>query len=120
MAKRILVVEDDDVNRKLFVSLLEEKGYEVAEASDGMEAVEKIREGAPALVLLDIVLPRMSGFEVLKRCRESGLLENTSVYALTASAMPEIREAGFNGIITKPIRVTEFLRMVDDVLGSGR
>ncbi len=120
MAKRVLVVEDDDVNRKLFVSLLEEKGYEVAEAADGMEALEKIREGAPSMVLLDIVLPKMSGFEVLRRCRESGLLKNTSVYALTASTMSEIGDAGFSGIITKPIRVAEFLRAVDEALGSGR
>lgn len=114
----ILVVEDDDLNRKLFVSVLREKGYEVIEAADGGEAVEKIREKAPSLVLLDIVLPLASGFEVLSRCRAEGLLRGAKVYALTASPEAETGEAGFDGVIRKPVKILDFLRTVEETMRS--
>lgn len=109
---RILVVEDDDMNRKLFGSLLREKGYDVVEATDGEEAIELIRGKAPSMVLMDISLPKINGSDVLRICREKGLLDNTKVYALTGSVSKDIDEAGFDGIITKPIRVSEFLNTV--------
>ena len=116
MPKKILVIEDDEINRKFFVSLLKEGGYEVVEAADGQTAIELIAKEALSLILMDIVLPKMSGYEVLKACKEKGLLGSTKVYALTASAESEVGEAGFDGIITKPVRVREFLRTVQEIL----
>jgi len=116
MPKKILVIEDDEINRKFFVSLLKEGGYEVVEAADGQTAIELIAKEALSLILMDIVLPKMSGYEVLRACKEKGLLGSTKVYALTASAESEVGEAGFDGIITKPVRVREFLRTVQEIL----
>ncbi|MCL4475565.1 MAG: response regulator [Nitrospirae bacterium] len=116
MPKKILVIEDDEINRKFFVSLLKEGGYEVVEAADGQTAIELIAKEALSLIFMDIVLPKMSGYEVLKACKEKGLLGSTKVYALTASAESEVGEAGFDGIITKPVRVREFLRTVQEIL----
>jgi len=116
MPIKILVVEDDEINRKLFVSLLREGGYEVAEAADGRTAVELIERESPSLVLMDINLPKMSGYEVLRTCKEKGLLGGAKVYALTGSAEAEVMEAGFDGIITKPVRVREFLSTVGAIL----
>lgn len=118
MTRKILVVEDNELNRKLFVSLLREKSYEVSEASDGREAVEIIRNLSPSLVLMDIILPTVSGLEVLRTCRDEGLLENTKVYALTASVDDEIHDAGFDGIITKPVKIADFLRSVEKAFES--
>src|SRR3989337_968079 len=98
MPKKILVVEDDEINRKFFVSLLQQGGHEVVEAADGLTAVELITKGSLSLVLMDIDLPKMSGDEVLKACKEKGLLGGTKVYALTASAETAVWEAGFEGI----------------------
>lgn len=119
MTGKILVVEDDEVNRKFFVSLLREQGYEVSEAADGQLAVEQIEREAPVLILMDIVLPKINGFEVLKICREKGLLDRSKVYALTASEMSDIKGSGFDGIIMKPVRVREFLDTVERILESG-
>lgn len=115
MPGKILVVEDDDINRKLFVSLLEGDGYEVSEAAEAQAAIRLITLEAFSLVLMDIGLPTMSGAEVLRTCKEKGLLRGTKVYALTASA-GTARGSGFDGIITKPIRVREFLRTVGEIL----
>ncbi len=116
MTKKILVVEDDEINRKFFVSLLREQGYEVVQAADGDEAVEAITKESPSLILMDIVMPKMSGYEVLKACREKGLLVGSKIYALTASPEAEVREVGFDGVITKPVRVSEFLKTVEKTL----
>lgn len=116
MPKKILVVEDDEINRKLFVSLLQERGYDVVEAADGEAAIELIAKESPSLILMDIILPKMSGYEALKACRERGLLGGSKVFALTASTEAELKDAGFDGIITKPVRVREFLKAVEESL----
>lgn len=116
MARKILVVEDNEINRKLFVSLLREKGYETCEAENGLDALAMIEREAPSLVLLDIILPQMDGYEVFRTSREKGLLHNTRVYALTAADEGDIHDAGFDGIITKPVRVAEFMRTVEKAL----
>jgi two-component system cell cycle response regulator DivK len=115
MTDKILVIEDDEINRRFFVSLLQEGGYEVVEAADGQAAIELITEESPSLILTDIFLPKMNGCEVLRTCKEKGLLRGAKIYALTASAGTEVREAGFDGIIIKPVRVREFLRAVGDI-----
>ncbi len=116
MSNKILVVEDDEINRKFFVTLLEQRGYEVVEALDGLTAIERIAKESPSLVLMDIGLPKVSGHEVLRACKERGLLGGTKVYAMTGSADAEVREAGFDGIITKPVRAGEFLKIVEGIL----
>ena len=116
MAKKILVVEDNEMNRKLFVSVLRERGYEVSEAADGEEAIARIKIESPSLILMDILLPGVNGCEVLRACKDKGLLHNAKVYALTASVMPEIYEAGFDGIIQKPVKIFEFLKTVEKTL----
>lgn len=116
MAKKILVVEDNELNRKLFVSVLRKKGYGVSEAADGEEALARIKIDSPSLILMDILLPEASGIEVLKTCKDKGLLYNAKVYALTASMTPEISEAGFDGIIPKPVKISDFLETVEKTL----
>lgn len=113
---KILVVEDDETNRKLFGSLLREKGYHVFEASDGDEAIALIQKESPSLVLLDVFLPKVNGPDVLRICREKGFLNSTKVYALTGSESSDICDAGFDGIIRKPIKVMDFLRIVEKTL----
>lgn len=119
MPKKILVVEDDDINRKLFVSLLKGGGYEVSEAAEGQSAIRLMTAETFSLVLMDIGLPAMSGAEVLRVCREKELLRGAKVYALTAAAGTAAGEPVFDGIITKPIRVREFLRTVGEILPDG-
>jgi len=121
MIQKILVVEDNEINRKLFVSVLRERGYAVMEAANGRDAIAFIANESPVLVLMDIVLPDMNGDEVLRTCKEKGVLGRTKVYALTASALSDIRDAGFDGIIPKPVRVLDLLDTVQktlDVCGS--
>jgi CheY-like chemotaxis protein len=113
---RILVVEDNETNRRLFVSLLREKGYHVLEAADGEEAIAAIQKDPPALVLMDISLPKVNGLDVLRICKGKGLLDNTKVYALTASASNDIFDAGFDGVIRKPVKVLDFLTTVEKTL----
>ena len=120
MAYTILVVEDDELSRKLFVSILREQGYEVMGAADGEEALAFIEKNSPPLILMDIMLPDMSGIEVFNKAKEMGLLKHTKVYALTASMMPEMHETGFDGTIMKPVKVTEMLGLVEKIIrGEG-
>jgi len=116
MVKKILVVEDNEINRKLFVSVLRERGHTVMEAANGREAITLIAHELPVLVLMDIVLPDMNGDEVLRTCKEKGVLGATKVFALTASALSDIRDAGFDGIIPKPVRILDLLETVQRAL----
>lgn len=115
---KILVVEDDEVNRRLFGSLLREKGYNVFEAADGEEAIALIQKESPSLVLMDVFLPKVNGADVLSVCREKGFLDGSKVYALTGAESEEIARAGFDGVIRKPIRVMDFLNCVDKACAS--
>ena len=105
--KKVLVAEDDPASRELIREVLDGRGYEVIEACDGAEALEKIEQLTPDLVLLDIQMPVLDGYAVLRRVRESPRFAAVPVLAVTAYAMREDREkvlgAGFNGYITKPI-----------------
>ncbi len=108
--KRILVAEDDPASRELMHELLTAEGYQVEMAVDGRDALERLRIGAPPnLVLLDIQMPELNGYEVVRRLRTMPGLETLPVVAFTAFAMAGDREralaAGFNGYITKPIRI---------------
>ena len=116
MAKTILIVEDNDLNRKLFRDLLDAHGYETLETGDGMEALELTREHHPDLILMDIQLPKVSGLEVTKRIKEDETLKSIPVVAITAFAMEgdkeRIYDGGCEAYIAKPIRVADLLGTV--------
>lgn len=118
MVKKILIVEDDELNRKLFQSILYEAGYDVLAAANGDEAIDIMRKESPDLILLDIIMPGKSGLEVLKILKNEGLLRDSKVYALTATYLSEKDALNFDGIITKPIRIMEFKETVKKAIGG--
>ena len=118
--KTVLVVEDNDLNMKLFHDLLEAHGYNILQTKDGMEALKLAREHRPDLILMDIQLPEISGLEVTKWLKEDDNLKAIPVIAVTAFAMKgdeeKIREGGCEAYIAKPISVTNFLQTVERFL----
>ena len=119
-AKTVMVVEDNDLNMKLFYDLLEAHGYNILQTKDGMEALKLAREHRPDLILMDIQLPEVSGLEVTKWIKEDDTLKTIPVVAVTAFAMKgdeeKIREGGCEAYIAKPISVTNFLETVERFL----
>ncbi len=117
VAKTVLVVEDNDLNMKLFHDLLEAHGYNILQTKDGMEALQLARQHRPDLILMDIQLPEVSGLEVTKWLKEDDSLKSIPVVAVTAFAMKgdeeKIREGGCEAYIAKPISVTNFLQTVE-------
>lgn len=105
--KRVLVVDDHPVNRLLVSVMLREAGYEVGEAENGQQALDKVHAQPWDIVLLDISMPDMSGDEVCRRIRAVDALKGLKVIAYTAHALhgeqDQILEAGFDGLLTKPI-----------------
>lgn len=116
MAKTILIVEDNELNMKLFGSLLESKGYETIKSIDGSDALEIARERRPDLIIMDIQLPHRSGLEITKDLKADDALKHIPVIAVTAFAMKgdesKILEAGCDAYIAKPISVPTFLETV--------
>lgn len=119
---RILLVEDNHLNRELASDLLRVAGFEVVEAETGEVALAQAGLAVPDLILLDIRLPGMDGFEVMNRLRRYARLATVPVVALTAQAMEGDREialvAGFRGYITKPINTRTFVQEVMSHLRS--
>ncbi len=115
-AKTVLVVEDNELNMKLFHDLLEAHGYNILQTKDGMDALRIAREHKPDLILMDIQLPEVSGLEVTKWIKEDDDLKSIPVIAVTAFAMKgdeeKIRDGGCEAYIAKPISVTNFLETV--------
>ncbi len=118
--KKILVAEDNPANRELMGEVLSGRGYEIIEACDGQEALQKIEEMEPDLVLLDIQLPVLDGFAVLQRLRQMPRFASLRVVAVTANAMKEDREkglkAGFDAYISKPIDIAALRAQVEELL----
>jgi two-component system cell cycle response regulator DivK len=116
----ILIIEDNEKNRRLVRDVLQFKGYETIETETGEEGVELARTRQPALVLMDIQLPGIDGITALKRLRENPATRGMRVMAVTASAMTQDRQnilaAGFDGYQSKPINVKSFLEAVDTLL----
>jgi two-component system cell cycle response regulator DivK len=110
------VVEDNELNMKLFHDLLEAHGYNILQTKDGMDALRIAREHKPDLILMDIQLPEVSGLEVTKWIKEDENLKSIPVIAVTAFAMKgdeeKIRDGGCEAYIAKPISVTNFLETV--------
>jgi CheY-like chemotaxis protein len=116
----ILIIEDNEKNRKLVRDVLAFKGYRLAEAETGEEGVRLARELRPDLVLMDIQLPGISGIEALGQIRADAAIGQTPVIAVTASAMTHDRQkimaAGFDAYQSKPINVKDFLAAVREIL----
>jgi two-component system cell cycle response regulator DivK len=116
----ILIVEDNEKNRKLVRDVLQFKGYQILESETAEEGLRLAREKKPALVLMDFHLPGMNGIEALEVLRADAATRSIPVIAVTASAMTEDRQkimaAGFDGLQTKPIHVKAFLDVVAQIL----
>jgi len=121
--KKILVAEDNPASSELIREVLSGRGYEIIEACDGRQALEKIEETEPDLVLLDIQLPILDGFAVLSQLRQNPRFANLCVVAVTANVMKEDREkglrAGFDAYIGKPIDAAALRLQVDQLLRKG-
>jgi CheY-like chemotaxis protein len=120
----ILVVEDNDKNRKLVRDVLTAKGYRLVEAETGEDGVRLAGEQGPALVLMDIQLPGINGIEALRQLRADPSTAGIPVIAVTASAMTQDRQkilaAGFDAYQSKPISIRPFLDLVREVLDRPR
>lgn len=123
MPKTVLIVEDNELNMKLFHDLLEAHGYETIQTRNGIEALDLARAHKPDLILMDIQLPEVSGLEVTKWIKEDDDLRAIPVIAVTAFAMKgdeeRIRQGGCEAYISKPISVSKFLETVRAYLGEG-
>jgi len=114
--RKVLIVEDNELNMKLFNDLLEAHGYDTLQTKDGVEALRMARQHRPDLILMDIQLPEVSGLEVTKWLKEDDDLRAIPVIAVTAFAMKgdeeKIRDGGCEAYIAKPISVANFLQTV--------
>ena len=121
--KKILVAEDNPASSELIIEVLSGRGYEIIEACDGRQALQKIEETEPDLVLLDIQLPILDGFAVLFQLRQNPRFANLRVVAVTANVMKEDREkglkAGFDAYIGKPIDAAALRLQVEQLLLKG-
>ena len=118
--KTVLIADDKATSRELVRTVLENSGYTVVEAGDGIEALRSARESKPDLIILDLPMPGMDGFGVVREIRLDRDLASTPVMALTASAMQGDREralsAGFTSYIAKPIHLSELRSEVERML----
>ncbi len=116
MAKTVMIVEDNELNMKLFNDLLEAHGYKTVKTREGSKALELARETMPDLILMDIQLPEVSGLDVTRWLKQDDALKHIPVIAVTAFAMKgdedKIREGGCQDYISKPISVNEFITVV--------
>jgi CheY-like chemotaxis protein len=119
---RILIAEDNAVNRELLRELLEMRGYEIFEAVDGMQALTMIEQVRPHLLVLDLGMPVLDGFGVVRRIRENPVISKLPVLAATAYAMrgdrEKVMEAGFDGYLSKPINPKTLNEEIDRLIGS--
>lgn len=121
MSKKVLIVEDNELNMKLFHDLLEAHGYETLQTREGLKAIDMAREHRPDLILMDIQLPEVSGLDVTKWLKSDEELSSIPVVAVTAFAMKgdeeRIREGGCEGYLSKPITVTSFIETIRKFIG---
>ncbi|HSG33616.1 MAG TPA: response regulator [Sphingomonadaceae bacterium] len=120
MAKRILVVEDNDLNRKLFCDVLKANGFAVEPVADGLRALASAREFVPNLVIMDIQLPNVSGLELIAQMKVDSVLRAIPVLAVTAYAgkgdEERIRDAGAEGYLAKPVSIGPFMQAVNGLI----
>jgi two-component system, cell cycle response regulator DivK len=122
MKKRILIVEDNDLNLKLFRDLLTAHGYDTIETKEGMEAIKLTRTEHPDLILMDIQLPEISGLDVTRKLKSEDSIRDIPIIAVTAFAMKDDEEkilsAGCEAYVSKPISIVPFLNTVRRFLGE--
>ena len=118
--KTVLIVEDNELNMKLFTDLLDARGYETLQSRDGIDALKLAREHKPDLILMDIQLPEVSGLEVAKWIKEDDALKSIPIIAVTAFAMKgdeeKILKGGCVAYIAKPISIAQFVETIDHFL----
>ncbi len=123
MGQKILVVEDNELNLKLFCDLLRAHGYEAEPVRDGREAVARARSFRPGLVIMDIQMPHVSGLELIEQLKADGELKATPIMAVTAYAAKgdeeRIRAAGAEGYVAKPISLLRFIEAVQSLLKAA-
>ena len=121
--KTVLIVEDNELNMKLFNDLLDAYGYDTLQARSGTEALSIARENLPSLILMDIQLPEVSGLEVTKWLKDDDRLRSIPVIAVTAFAMKgdeeRIRQGGCEAYISKPITIGPFIDTVRRFIGDA-
>lgn len=120
MSKQILVIEDNAENRRLITILLQHHGYDIIEAKNGAEGITKAQEHKPDLVLMDIQMPVMDGFDALKIIRSTPGIDDIKIMAVTSFAMKGDREkslaAGFDEYVTKPIDTRQLPKVIRRLL----
>jgi two-component system cell cycle response regulator DivK len=123
VGQKILVVEDNELNLKLFCDLLRAHGYEADPVRDGREAVERARAFAPELIVMDIQMPHISGLELIEQLKADAELKPIPIMAVTAYAAKgdeeRIRDAGAEGYVSKPISVLKFVEAVRALLEAA-
>ncbi|GKX35856.1 MAG: response regulator [Rhizobiaceae bacterium MnEN-MB40S] len=122
MPKRVMIVEDNELNMKLFRDLIEASGYETIQTRNGLDVLDLARRHKPDLILMDIQLPEVSGLEVTKWLKDDAELHTIPVIAVTAFAMKgdeeRIRQGGCEAYMSKPISVPKFLETIKNYLGD--
>ena len=120
MAKKIMIVEDNELNMKLFNDLLEAHGYTTATTRDGSTAMDLARNEMPDLILMDIQLPEVSGLDITRQLKSEEDLKHIPVIAVTAFAMKgdedKIKECGCEGYVSKPISIVSFIETIKNQL----
>ncbi len=123
-AKSVLVVEDNELNMRLFCDLLDSFGYKTFQCRDGARAVEIARKEMPDLIIMDIQLPEVSGLDITRWIKDDDSLRHIPVLAVTAFAMRDdeqrVRQAGCEGYLSKPIQIASFMRAVEDLMPQGQ
>jgi len=120
MTKRILVIEDTEDNRQIVRDLLESAGYELIEALDGLEGVAAAEREHPDLILMDIQLPGIDGYEATRRIRAVPALAAVPIIAVTSYALSgdeaKTRAAGCDGYVAKPFSPRQLLARIREFL----
>ena len=124
MKAKILIVEDNEINLDILARRLQRRDFEIVSAMDGLEGIEKALSESPDLILMDMSLPKMSGWEATSRLKEMKETESIPVIALTAHAMQGDREkaleAGCDGYETKPVNLDSLLELIHDLMNKDQ
>lgn len=121
---KILVIEDDENIRESLVELLEMKSYVLLSADNGMQGLQKAKSERPDLILCDVMMPGLNGYEVIEEVRKTADLARVPFVFLSAKAMENDVERGIqlgaNIYLTKPFRAQELFSVVDQLLNKGK
>ena len=119
MAHHVLIVDDDPPIRNLLRQIFKRIGFEAREARDGVEAISQVEEAIPRLIMLDLMMPRMNGWQVLSTLRDKGLLQKVPVVVLTAVGAQRteaLKEYGVRAILSKPFEIHDLITTVKSIL----